>query len=108
MCNAPQTTTPDLAIYTPDPTGFFEAVAIEGLEGKWLRVSYADQRRFFGRIVFGRRAIMVMPDGQIKMFKIQDFGKDFDLWTFFYNAFDRVFYSICGRHVHIIHTPCGM
>lgn len=100
MCKSPQTTTPDLSGYTPDPTGFFESLAIEGLEGKWLRISYADQRRFFGKIVFGHRAVKVAPDGLITIFKIQAFGKDFDLWDMLWNAFGRVFTTRDGAEIH--------
>jgi len=96
MMNAPKTTTPDLSFYTADETGFFEAIAIEGLENQWVRVSYADQRRFFGKIVFGRRAIKISPDGQITLFKIQAFGHDFDTWTFRWNAFAKSFVATWG------------
>ena len=45
---------------TPDARGFFESVlGFSGLDGGFFRVSAADQRRYFGRVPFGKCAIQV-------------------------------------------------
>jgi len=89
-----------LSGYTPDATGFFEAVAIEGLEGKFIRVSAADQRRYFGRPVFGRRAVRVSKEGKITVKKTQAFGKDFDEWNLLWDSFRSCFSWLDGSAVH--------
>ena len=70
---ATQTTRPSAAPFvklyeaTPDPIGFFEAVLGFGrLAGQWIRISAADQRRFFGCVPFGKLAIRVEEGGKIK------------------------------------------
>ena len=48
---------------TPDAIGFLEGIALLGLEGKRLKVSYAVQRTPFGRIPFGKKQVKVNAGG---------------------------------------------
>ena len=89
---ATQTTRPSAAPFvklyeaTPDPIGFFEAVLGFGrLAGQWIRISAADQRRFFGCVPFGKLAIRVEEGGKITTFKTQAFGQDWDYGTWFFD-----------------------
>lgn len=57
------------------------AFALAGLEGRWVRLSAETQRRLFGAVLLGRKA--VKSDGsKISVFKTQAFGQDFDIWFF--------------------------
>jgi hypothetical protein len=62
----------------PDAIGFFEGICLEGLEEKWLRISAAVQRKFFGKVIFGKKAVKVMKDGLIKTYQTMAFGHDWD------------------------------
>lgn len=46
-------------ISTPDAIGFFEGVALAGMEGVRMRVSHSVQRKHFGKIVFGKKAVTI-------------------------------------------------
>ena len=50
---------------TPDAIGFAEGIALLGLEGKRLKISYAVQRKHFGRIPFGKKEVKVNAEGFI-------------------------------------------
>lgn len=76
---------------TPDPRGFFESVlGFSGLADQYIRVSAADQRRYFGRIVFGKCAVKVTEGGIVRIIKTKAFGRDFD-------SFDMFFDHLCGQ-----------
>ena len=75
-----------LYLATPDSIGFFEAVLGFGrLAGQWIRISAADQRRYFGCVPFGKMAIKVEKSGEITTFKTQAFGQDWDFGTWFFD-----------------------
>ena len=64
---------------TADVRGFFESVlGFSGLAGCYIRVSAADQRRYFGRNVFGRCAVKVSDTGAVRIIKTKAFGRDYD------------------------------
>lgn len=52
-----------LTYSTPDAIGFAEGIALLGLEGKRLKISYAVQRKHFGRIPFGKKEVKVNAGG---------------------------------------------
>jgi len=59
------TTTITETYSTPDAIGFAEGIALLGLEGKRLKVSYAVQRKHFGRTPFGKKEVCVSENGNI-------------------------------------------
>ena len=91
---------------TPDTIGFFEAVLGFGkLANEWIRVSAADQRRYFGNVPFGKLAIKVQEGGEITTFKTQAFGKDWDYGTWFFNHSKKVWMNGEDRR-EVNTTPC--
>lgn len=90
---------------TPDPRGFFESVlGFSGLEDQWFRVSAADQRRYFGRVLFGKCAVRVSPVGIVKIIKTKAFGRDQDSLEMFFDHLSRCFRSTLGDNAEIT-TP---
>ncbi len=61
-----------------DPLGFFEAVCLEGLEGKWMIIPAALQRRFFGDVPFGRQRVKVGDAGLVTICRTTSFGGDWE------------------------------
>jgi len=87
---------------TPDPRGFFESVlGFSGLEGKWFRVSYADQKRYFGRVPFGKCAVKVEGDGILTIIKTKAFGRDRDYFEMFFDHLSKCFRSTWGDNAEI-------
>lgn len=83
---------------TPDARGFFEAVlGFENMKDLWFRVSAKTQRRYFGNVPFGKKAVRVTQTGTVEIFKTNGFGKDWDKITVaFDHAGKRWFYpSTC-------------
>lgn len=90
---------------TPDPRGFFESVlGFTGLTDQWFRVSAADQRRYFGRVPFGKCAVKVSDQGIIRIIKTKAFGRDQDSFEMFYDHCSKCFRSTWGDNVEIT-TP---
>ena len=54
---------------------FFEAVALSGLEGQWIRLDAKTQRATLGFPVFGRQEIKV-ADGVVRVRRSTAFGMD--------------------------------
>ena len=79
--------------YTADPIGFFEAVAIEGLEGEFFRIPAATQRRFFGRVVFGKLPVKVGKNGTVTTLRSVAYGRDWNESRGFWSNADRCFLS---------------
>jgi hypothetical protein len=70
------------ATETPaDTIGFFEAVKLAGLENTRMTVSYAAQRKHFGKLIFGKKTVIVNEIGQI-----------YDVWSTGYN---KTSYDCC-------------
>lgn len=57
----------------------YEAAALMGIEGQWIRMSADDQRALMGFPVFGRRAFMVRGDGVIEVARSTCFGADCEI-----------------------------
>ena len=73
---------------TPDAIGFFEAVALAGLEKEYVRIPAATQRRHFGCAPFGKLAVRV-ESGTCRTIKAMDFGRDFDTQEAVWSMADR-------------------
>lgn len=85
-----------------DAIGFFEAIKLSDLEDKWLRLSASVQRRFFGRVPFGRKAVKVKPDGQVWTYQTAGFGHDWDEQRYFFNhVAGKFFYVSSGTEARI-------
>jgi hypothetical protein len=67
-----------------DAIGFFEAVKLAGMENTRMTVSYAVQRKHFGKIIFGKKTVVVNEIGQIYV-----------VWSTGYNktSYDCCFYA---------------
>jgi hypothetical protein len=87
--NFPTVTLPET---TPDPIGFFEAIALAGLEKQYVRIPAATQRRHFGNVPFGRLGVRV-ENGVCRTIKAQDFGRDFDTAEAFWSMADNAWRS---------------
>jgi len=79
-------------ISTADVLGFFEAVALAGMENVRMTVSYAVQRKHFGKIIFGKKTVVVNEIGQIYV-----------VWSTGYNktSYDCCFYA-CNASANTI------
>ena len=84
--------TANLPKTTPDAIGFFEAIALAGLEEKYVRIPAATQRRHFGCVPFGRLGVRV-ENGVCRTIKAQDFGRDFDTCEAFWSMADKAWRS---------------
>jgi hypothetical protein len=76
-----------------DQLGFFESIALAGLEDCWLRIPVATQRHFFGANVFGNKSVKVCRDGTIVVFWTVAFGRDWERVELYYNQVQKGFYS---------------
>jgi hypothetical protein len=67
-----------------DVLGFFEAVKLAGLENVRMTVSYAVQRKHFGKLIFGKKTVVVNEIGQVYV-----------VWSTGYNktSYDCCFYA---------------
>ena len=84
--------TANLPVTTPDPLGFFEAIALAGLEGQFVRIPVAVQRRHFGNAPFGKLAVKV-ENAVCRTIKAMNFGRDFDTQEAFWSQADRAWCS---------------
>lgn len=66
----------------PGRLGFFEAVALAGLEGQWLRLSAKTQRETLGHAVFGKQLLQVGTDGTVRVQRSTAFGSDSESQTY--------------------------
>ncbi len=77
---------------TADAIGFFEAIALAGLEKQYVRIPAATQRRHFGCTPFGKLAVRV-ENGVCRTIKAMDFGRDFDTQEAFWSMADKAWRS---------------
>lgn len=77
---------------SPDALGFFEAIALAGLEGQYVRIPAAAQRKHFGCVPFGRLAVRVV-NNTCRTIKSMDFGRDFDTQEAFWSQVDSAWRS---------------
>jgi len=59
-----------------DARALFECVALLGLEGKWIRLSAAQQRAIMGANVFGKKEFCIGEDGELRVAHSVAFGQD--------------------------------
>lgn len=76
----------------PDAIGFFEAVALAGLEGQYVRIPAATQRRHFGCAPFGKLAVKV-ESNRATTIKSMDYGRDFDKQTAYWSMAEKAWVS---------------
>lgn len=79
---------------TNDAIGFFEAIAIQGLEGEDMRIPAATQRHFFGNVPFGKKKISVDNRGRVELRWKVAFGQDFDSLTVYWDSFLEVWREV--------------
>lgn len=92
----------DLYPATPDPRGFFESVlGFTCIPDQWFRVSAADQKRYFGRVVFGKCAVKVSNQGIMRIIKTKGFGRDQDSFEMFFDHLSKCFRSTWGDNAEI-------
>jgi len=86
--------TAELPETSADPIGFFEAIALAGLEKEFVRIPASVQRRHFGRVPFGKLAVRV-ENGVCRTIRAIDFGRDYDtreaFWCMADNAWSSTF-----------------
>lgn len=63
---------------------FFVAIKLNDLEGKWIRITAMDQMALLGKVIFGKREIMVTEFSTVKEVFTCGFGQDADVYE--YNA----------------------
>jgi len=88
------------ATETPaDVLGFFEAIKLASLENVSITVSYAIQRKHFGKIVFGKKRLIVNEIGQIYVTWCNGFDKtSYDSCFYAYNAAESVLSPVPAIH----------
>jgi hypothetical protein len=79
--------------YTADAIGFFEAIAIEGLEEQFIRIPAAVQRKFFGKVVFGKLPVKVGKDGIVTTLRSVAYGRDWNESRGYWSNADKCFRS---------------
>lgn len=60
----------------PDALALYEAIALAGLEGQWIRLSADTQRRLIGSNVFGKQEMRLNADGTFEVIISTCFGAD--------------------------------
>lgn len=77
------TTFTEMPIWTltakPGVLSFFEAIALAGFEGKWIRLSAATQKALLGSNVFGRQEFRVTTEGVVEVARSTAFGQDCEI-----------------------------
>ena len=68
--------------------GFFEYVALKGIEGKEFTMSYKQQREFFGYVPFGKKRITVRGSKVSVVWKVA-YGQDWESLTFSWSQADH-------------------
>jgi len=92
---------------TPDARGFLESVlGFSDMADTFFRVRAEDQRRYFGRVPFGKCAIKVSETGIIKLIKTKAFGRDWDSTEFILNPASGTFHSTWDERE--IQTPANV
>jgi hypothetical protein len=75
-----------------DPIGFFEAVALAGMEGRFIRIPSAVQRRHFGYAPFGKLGVKI--EGCLcTTLRSVAYGCDFDRQEAYWSMADKAFRS---------------
>ena len=98
----------DLYPATPDARGFFESVGFSQMEDQYFRVRAADQKRYFGRVLFGKCAVKVSPQGIVRIIKTKAFGRDQDSFEMFFDHNSKCFRSTWGDNAEIKNPGCSL
>jgi hypothetical protein len=82
-----------------DVLGFFEAVKLAGLENVRMTVSYAAQRKHFGKLIFGKKTVVVNEIGQVYVTWCNGYDKgSYDCCFYAYNAEANTLSGISAIH----------
>lgn len=76
----------------PDPIGFFEAMALSGFGSTPVRIPASIQRRHFGAVPFGKRAVSI-EGSTVHVFRSCDFGRDYDKQSVYFDQCSKVWRS---------------
>lgn len=78
-----------------DVLGFFEAVKLAGMENTRITVSYAAQRKHFGKLIFGKKTVVVNEIGQVYVTWCNGYDKgSYDSCMYVCNACENTLSSI--------------
>lgn len=77
-----------------DPVGFFEAMKLADLEGKFVRIATKLQKRFFGCAPFGKLGVRISEMGDVTTLRSVAFGKDFEEITARYDCFEKNWFQV--------------
>ena len=73
-----------------DMLGFFEAIKLADLENTRITVSYAVQRKHFGKLIFGKKTVVVNEIGQVYVTWCNGYDKgSYDSCMYACNAFEN-------------------
>lgn len=82
-----------------DVLGFFEAVKLAGLENTRITVSYAAQRRYFGKLIFGKKTVVVNEIGQVYVTWCNGYDKgSYDCCFYACNSFENILSPVSAIH----------
>lgn len=82
-----------------DVLGFFEAVKLSGLENTRMTVSYAAQRRYFGKLIFGKKTVVVNEIGQVYVTWCNGYDKgSYDCCFYACNASENTLSPVSAIH----------
>jgi hypothetical protein len=84
--------TAELPETTPDAIGFFEAIALAGVEGEFVRIPAAVQRRHFGGTPFGKLGVKVTGCVCTTLRSVA-YGCDFDRQEAYWSIADKAWRS---------------
>ena len=82
-----------------DTIGFFEAIKLAGLENTRITVSYAAQRKHFGKLIFGKKTVVVNEIGQVYVTWCNGYDKSsYDCCFYDCNAFENTLSPVSAIH----------
>ena len=81
----------------PDQLAFFEYVALNKLEGKEFRLSYAMQRKFFGYVPFGKKRISTIGNKVQVLWKVS-YGTDWETLAFWWSQEFKAWRDCLGNN----------
>ena len=82
-----------------DVLGFFEGVKLAGMENVRMTVSYAVQRKHFGKIIFGKKTVIVNEIGQIYVTWCNGYDKgSYDCCFYAFDASENIISLISEIH----------
>ena len=82
-----------------DTIGFFEGVKLAGMENVRMTISYAVQRKHFGKIIFGKKTVIVNEIGQVYVVWSTGYNKtSYDCCFYACNAFENTLSPVSEIH----------